>query len=202
MQPSDNVASTLAVLLLLWVVTASSAPMAAENSNRWPVHRDERARFRISYPPDWIIVPAKGRNVRFSVSPPKGSGNCNVVARPEKELAALSQTELNREIDALPTDQKSWAEYIGIPIAQITVVETKRGHVHTIPAIVGTIETALENLEGRFTRKQIVAMTFTPGVIWSLNCGASTFQAAESRARFRELQPTFNKVLGSFNFLQ
>jgi hypothetical protein len=36
--------------------------------------------------------------------------------------------------------------------------------------------------------------------MWSLNCGASTFKANDARSRFTELQPTFNKALGSFTF--
>lgn len=180
----------------------SNAQSSASNSNLWPVHRDEKSGFRISYPPDWIALPAKSRNTRFSVSPPKGSGNCNVVARPNAELASLSQAQLNREIESLRTDQASWAEYIGIQPSQVKVVESRRARIHTVPAIVGTVETALENLEGRFTRKQMIAMTFTPGVIWSLNCGASTPLASDAQARFKELQPTFMKVFGSFAFLK
>lgn len=180
----------------------SHAQPTSNNSNLWPVHRDEKSGFRISYPPDWIILPAKGRNTRFSVSPPKGSGNCNVVARPSTELAPLSQAQLNREIESLPTDQASWAEYIGIQPSEVKIIESRRARIHTVPAIVGTVETALENLEGRFTRKQVIAMTLTPGVIWTLNCGASTPLASDAQARFKELQPTFMKVFGSFAFVK
>jgi len=96
----------------------------------------------------------------------------------------------------------SWAEYIGLPPSQVRVVETRRARIHDLPAVLGVVETKLENLEGKFTRKQIVAFTFTPGLIWSLNCGASTFKADDARFKFGELQPTFNKVLGSFAFLR
>jgi hypothetical protein len=178
------------------------AQVAAGNSNFWPVHSDDQTGFRISYPPEWVMVPTKGRNVRFSVNPPAGAGNCNVVARQNAELKAMTQPALNREIESLPTDQASWAEYIGLPPSQVRVTETRRARIHDLPAIFGVVETTLENLEGKFTRKQIVALTFTPGMIWSLNCGASTFKTVSARSRFTELQPTFNKVFGSFGFLR
>ena len=194
--------SQLLPLFLAFVVPLAFAQVQAGNSNLWPMHRDDQTMFRISYPPEWVIVPTKGRNVRFSVNPPAGPGNCNVVARPNAELKAMTQPALNREIDSLPTDQASWAEYIGLPPSQVRVVETRRARIHDVPAILGVIETTLENLEGKFTRKQIVALTFTPGLIWSLNCGASTFKADDARSRFAELQPTFNKIFGSFGFLK
>lgn len=194
--------SQLNVLCLAFVALPSFAQAPVDNSNLWPVHRDGQMGFRISYPPAWVIAPTKGRNVRFSVNPPNGPGNCNVVARPNAELSGMTQAALNREIESLPIDQVSWAEYIGIPPSQVRVIETRRVRIHDVPAVLGVLETTLENLEGKFTRKQIAALTFTPGLIWSLNCGASTFKADEARSRFAELQPIYNKIFGSFAFLK
>lgn len=194
--------SQLTILLLAVVAPLAFAQAPAGNSNLWPVHRDDQTGFHISYPPGWVIVPTKGRNVRFSVNPSTGSGNCNVVARPNAELNGMTQQALNREIESLPMDQAGWAEYISLPLSQVRIIETRRARIHDVPALLGVIETTLENLEGKFTRKQIVALTFTPGFIWSMNCGASTFKADDARSRFAELQPTFNKVFGSFGFLK
>ena len=191
----------ITILFLIIFAPLAFAQFPSGNSNLWPVHRDGQAGFRISYPPEWVIAPTKGRNVRLSVNPPAGPGNCNVVARPHAELKGMTQPALNREIESLPTDQASWAEYIGLPPSQVRVIETRLARIHDVPALLGVIETTLENLEGKFTRKQLVALTFTPGFIWSLNCGASTFKADDARSRFAELQPTFKKVFGSFGFL-
>ncbi len=192
--------SQLIVLCLAVVALASFAEVPTQNSNPWPVHRDSETGFRVSYPPSWIIVPTKGRNVRFSVNPPAGSGNCNVMARPNAELRNMAQSTLNREIDLLPADQSSWAEYIGLQSSQVRVIETRRARINQVPALVGVVETKLENLEGNFTRKQMVAITITPGLIWALNCGASAFNVEDARSRFAELQPTFSKIFGSFGF--
>lgn len=192
----------LSILYLTFVAPLALAQAPADNSNLWPVHRDAQTGFHISYPPGWVIVPTKGRNVRFSVNPPAGPGNCNVVARQNPELSGMSQAALNREIESLPNDQASWAKYIGLPLPQVRVIDSRRARIHDVPALLGVIETTLENLEGKFTRRQTVALTFTPGFIWSLNCGASTFKADEARARFAELQPIFSKIFGSFGFLK
>jgi hypothetical protein len=176
----------------------SLAQAPTDNSNLWPVHRDNSTGFRISHPPTWVIVAAKGPNVRFSVSPPDGPGNCNVVAARDPELQSFTQSALNREIEAFPMDHASWAELLRIPRTHVRVLEARQARIHDVPAALAILETRLENLEGRYLRKQVVAVTFTPGLAWSLNCGVSTFAAVDARSRFSQLQPTFNKILGSF----
>lgn len=99
----------LSIFCFLFISLPCFAQAPVSNSNLWPVHQDGQTGFRISYPPAWVIVSAKGRNVRFSVNPPSGPGNCNVVARPNSELSGMSQPVLNREIESLPIDQASWA---------------------------------------------------------------------------------------------
>jgi hypothetical protein len=181
---------------------SSLGQATTDNSNLWPVHRDTQAMFRISYPADWVIVPPKGRNVRFSVNPPDGAGNCNVVLRTNPELRTMTQEDLNKEIVQLPQDAAGWAEYAGLPASNVRVIESRIAKIGTIPALLGVLETKLENLEGKYTRYQIVAVTFRPGEIWILNCGASAFSADETKQRFEALRPRFDKVLGSFTFIQ
>lgn len=192
--------------LCLLCTTVGAGPVVwqvpTDNSNFWAIHRDVERGFRISYPPNWVVVPPKGSTVRFSVNPPDGPGNCNVAVRPNSELAGMTRDALNRAIQALPDDATSWAGYAGIPASQIVLIESRRARILNVPALVSTMETSLENLEGKFTRKQMVALTLTAGFTWSLNCGASSFKAGEARARFAVLQPTFNKVFGSFGFLK
>jgi hypothetical protein len=192
------------LLLLVCSLTGISAfgQATTQNSNLWPVHRDTQAMFRISYPTDWVVLPPKGRNVRFSVNPPDGPGNCNVVVRQNAALRGMTQEELNKAVVQLPQDAAGWAECAGLPIANVRVLESRTGKIGNIPALVGVLETKLENLEGKFTRYQIVAVTFKPGEVWSLNCGASSFKADEARDRFNALRSRLDKVLGSFTFLQ
>lgn len=186
--------------LLLTIPIFSLAQPVENNSNYWPTHRDDKAGFRISYPATWTVVQPKGANVRFSVNPADGPGNCNVVARQNSELAGKSQTQLNQEVESLPQDHASWAEYTGLPVSQVRLIESRISKIYDTPALVGTIEATLENLEGKYTRKQIVVLTFRPGFVWSLNCGASSFASNETNARFDVLKPSFNKILGSFVF--
>lgn len=179
-----------------------AAQSTSDNSNFWPVYRDTQAMFRISYPADWIVLPPKGRNTRFSVNPPNGPGNCNVVVLQNPELRGMTQDELNREIVQLPQDAAGWANYAGLPASNVRVIESRIAKIGTIPALLGVLEIEQENLEGRFYRYQIVAFTFKPGEIWSLNCGASSFSAEVAKQRFNSLRRRFDKVLGSFTFLQ
>lgn len=204
------------VLCLLGTAVANGSSLSqtpADNSNLWPIHRDVTSGFRLSYPPGWVIVPPKGPNVRFSVNPKDGPGNCNVVARQNSQLAGMTQAALNREIQTLPNDAASWADYAGVPVSQVVLIDSRRGRIPVVPvtlpaagldvpALISTMETSLENLEGKFTRKQMIALAFTPRFMWSLNCGASSFKADEARARFAQLRATFGKVFGSFALLK
>lgn len=177
------------------------AQPSAENSNFWPVHRDTQAGFRISYPPGWVIVPPKGSNVRFSVNPPDGPGNCNVAMRSNLETLNMTQEQLNQEVESLPQSQAGWAEYAGLPTDSVRVIESRIAKIFDIPALIGVLETKQENLEGKYTRYEIIALTLRPGELWTLNCGASSFKEDEARERFKTHRGKFEKILGSFMFL-
>jgi len=114
----------------------------------------------------------------------------------------MTQGELNREIEDLPDDARSWAGYAGVPPSSLTLIDSRHARVLDIPALIATLEVALENLEGKFTRKQMVAFTITPGILWSITCGASTFKPEDARSHFLQLHPTFTKVFGSFALLK
>ena len=173
----------------------------AQNSNLWPVYRNVELGYRISYPPDWKIAPINGSNVRFSVVPPNPPGNCNLVVARKPELTALDQSMLNAEVRALGLGREDWASYVGIPLDKIRVSESRQASVNDIAAIVGVLETDLENLQGKFMRKQLVALMLSRGALWTLNCGATDFNSVNVRNRYNALSPTFSKVLGSFAFI-
>lgn len=197
---------TTQALVALAIATHPHFALATElsgstNSNLWPVHRDSEYGYRISYPPDWHLAPAKGPNVRFSIVPPNSPGNCNLVVAHRPELDAMNQASLNAEIQSLGLDTQDWASYIGTAPADIRLSQSRRTSVNGVAAIVGTFETDIENLQGKFMRKQTVALMFHRGSIWTLNCGASDFKPANVRARYEHLSPVFSKIIGSFAFL-
>ena len=105
-------------------------------------------------------------------------------------------------MEQFDNDKASWSDLLGVPTAHVQLISSRRALIHDIPAAIAVVETKLQNLEGTFTRKQIVAVALTPGFIWSLNCGATSFRADEARVRFSRLEPVFSKVFGSFTFLR
>lgn len=171
------------------------------NSNLWVVHRDSELGYRISYPPDWQLAPAKGPNVRFSIVPPNSPGNCNLVVVQKPELSAMDQASLNAEVQSLGLDPQDWAAYVGIPRANIRLMQSRRASINGVAAIVGVFETDIENLQGKFMRKQTAALMLHRGSIWTLNCGASDFNPATVRARYDYLSQVLSKIVGSFGFL-
>ena len=80
-------------------------------------------------------------------------------------------------------------------------LDSRMGKVWDIPAWISTVETKLVNLEGEFSRYQIVVVILKPGEIWNINCGVTLSGATEAKIRFTVLKPKFVKMLGSFVFL-
>lgn len=185
------------------IVLAYSMTALAQNinPNLWQTNVNKEFGFRISYPNDWKVIPPKGPNIRISVSPASGPGNCNVVARPMADLRGMSQQQLNKEVEAMTIDDASWSEYLSIPPSQFSMIERRRAKIGNVPAIYGLFEANIETLEGRYFGKKAVAMTFTPGVLWTITCGVSTYKPQEGRQRYDELQPYLTKIMGSFTFL-
>ena len=171
------------------------------NPNLWQTNINKEFGFRISYPNDWKVTPPKGPNIRISISPARGPGNCNVVARPVADLKAMSQQQLNKELETMAIDDASWSEYLDMPQSQFSMTERRRAKIGNIPAIFGSFEANIETLEGRYFGKKAVAMTFTPGLLWTITCGVSTYKPQEGRQRYNELQPYLMKIMGSFTFL-
>ena len=171
------------------------------NPNVWQTSINEEFKFRISYPNDWKVIPPKGPNVRISVSPVNGLGNCNVVARRTAKLRNISQQLLNKEIETMTIDDSSWSYYLGMPRSNFSVIERRRAKIGNVSAIFGLIEASFVTLEGRYFGKKAVAMTFTPGVLWTITCGVSTYKAQDGRKRYNELQPYLMHIMGSFTFL-
>ena len=190
--------------LLALLVGLQSAAIAADvqrdvtDSNHWPVHRDTETGFRISHPPDWKIASPKGSNVRFSAYPPAPPGNCNVVASKKPELDALDQAALNAEVQSFGVGANDWASYVGTSPSALRLLDVRRTSIGGVAAIVGVIETDLQNLQGAFMRKQMVALLLHRGAVWTLNCGASDGNPALVRARYAALSSIFSKMFGSF----
>lgn len=171
------------------------------NSNLWQTNINKEFGFRISYPNNWKVIPPKGPNVRISVSPASGPGNCNVIARQVADIKAMSQQQLNKELETMAIDDASWAEYLGMPRSQFSMIERRRAKIGNISAIFGSFEANSETLEGHYFGKKSVAMSFTPGLLWTVTCGVSTYKPQEGRQRYDELQPYLMKIMGSFTFL-
>lgn len=188
-------------IVIVGIAYSLSASAQTINPNLWRTYTDKEFRFRISYPNEWKVIPPKGPNVRISVSPISGPGNCNVVARRMADLRGMSQQQLNQEIGGMALDDASWSGYLGMPSSQFRMIERHRAKVVNVPAIYGLVEASIETLEGAYFGKKAVALTFTPGVAWTITCGVSTSKQQEGRIRYDELQPYLAKIMGSFTFI-
>jgi hypothetical protein len=81
------------------------------------------------------------------------------------------------------------------------MIDRRRAMIVNVPAIYGVVEVNIETLEGAYFGKKAVALTFTPGVLWTITCGTSTSKRQEGLTRYDELQPYLTKIMGSFTFI-
>ena len=186
---------------IIGLTYALSVSAQVINPNLWRTHFNKEFGFRISYPNEWKVIPPKGPNIRFSVSPASGPGNCNVVVRRMADLRGMSQQQLNQEIEGMALDDASWSGYLGMPRSQFKMIDRHRAKIVNVPAIYGVVEANVETLEGVYFGKKAVALTFTPGVAWTITCGISTSKRQEGLTRYDELQPYLTKIMGSFTFV-
>lgn len=191
----------LMVVLLFIVFMPCLAHSRSLNSNMWQVHRDTKFGFRISYPNEWKITPPKGANVRISVSPSLGPGNCNVAVRPVAELRSYSQQQLNQETEAMSLGEAAWADMIGVAQSQIRIIEQRRTKIGGVSALYGEVEAQLDNLTGGFFGKKSVAFMLTPSGGWLITCGVSTYDISAGRKRYEEIRPYLRKIMESFSFV-
>lgn len=176
------------------------------NSNFWPIFNDNKIGFRISYPKNWSFPTIKGKNVKFSISPKNVAGNCNVIAKQKIETASLTQTQLNQSINEIKNNELDWSDFMGISVLNINLIESQKAKILNISktkilnisALFATTEVTLDDLNGTYFRKQITAITITPGYAWTITCGASTYNIDETRKKFNELRPIFNNIFASF----
>jgi len=176
-------------------------PAQALNSNKWPVYLSQELGFRISYPPSWGIIPSKGPNVRISVSPTDGPGNCNVVMQTISEINDYTQHQLNTMIDEMPLNIDTWKNLLNMPSSQFNILKQNRVKANQVSAIYGVIEIQIDSLTGKYFRKQNVVFMLTPGKRWSVTCGVSTYKAKDGRLRYKQLEPYLHKTMESFLFL-
>lgn len=144
------------LIAIIGLTYALSASAQAINPNLWRTYINKEFGFRISYPNEWKVIPPKGPNVRFSVSPASGPGNCNVVARRKADLRGMSQQQLNQEIEGMALDDASWSEYLGMPRSQFKMIDRHRAKIFNVPAIYGVIEASIETLEGVFLARRLL----------------------------------------------
>ncbi len=187
--------------LFMIATTTFSSHSQALNSNIWQTHLNTEFGFRLSYPNKWKIIPPKGPNIQISVSPIRGSGNCNVMAQPIAELKSYSQQQLNQELKNFPLNNSTWAQLMSVPKSQIRVIKQRRTKVTGVSALYAEVEVQLNNLTGQYFGKKDMAFMLTPHSRWSVVCGVSTYDLSEGRQRYEELEPYLKKIMESFTFI-
>jgi hypothetical protein len=188
----------LGIVVFLLVLGCSKIVIASELQ----LHRNDQWGFRMSYPPSWKSVPTKGTNVRFAATASGNGGNCNVTVIVDHETSSVEQSILNDDVRQWALDKNAWPRLFGTEPQRLVVLSSRVGSIYGVTALIATAETHLENLAGKFLRKQDVAVLLTPGRMWVLNCGVSSVDEAQARARYAELRTEFNLIFASFAFLQ
>ena len=109
---------------------------------------------------------------------------------------------MNGDVSDWFLDKRVWPKLLGEDANEVDVLSSRVGAIYGVTALIGTVEARLENLAGKFLRKQDIAVALTPGRMWIVNCGVSSADDKQARLRYSELKSDFNMIFASFAFLR
>ena len=192
------------MLVLVAIFAAPNSGAQELPPSGWKTQTNSEFGFRMSYPADWAIFDTKVPDVRFWVSAPGAHARCTVRVVHDAELTKVSSAKVNSVLQQLPMEKGDWAEYSGINASHFTLLASRRTVVSNVPALGATLETDIQNIAGKYLRKQLIAFTMTspPGLVWLIGCDSMHQNPAEARAIFGQMEPTFRRAMDSFRFVK
>jgi len=156
--------------------------------------------FRFVYPANWIEKTPRGPNVRALVDAPDGASNCNIVVRRMRELAGLSQKQIDAEAFAAPMSEADWKELLGSKFPDVKIRERRLTKIDNQLAQFAINEMSYTTVGASIYAVQMQVVTMTPGLFWNFGCVSGGQNSQTADMTFQKMRPTFTEILSSFVF--
>ena len=184
----------LVSLFLLVAVQATAQVVRIDNSPK---------RFSVVPPKSWVQQPPSTGNSRVKFSAPSGTppAECTVIVQEFPALRGKSQQEFDIGM-AQPADPNEVATQLSARYNNVQIVSTGAANVSGHPAQLVNVQYSVGTPAGeQWARGFTVTAVTTPGVVWTVTCGAlgRTAQDAQRGYSFWQLElvnfPTHLKIL-------
>lgn len=157
--------------------------------------------FSFQYPDSWVVQPPASPNSRAKVVSPKSSphAECAVIVQRYPQLATLKQGEIDQVFAQRPS-QSEFTEALSQSHSDVTILEVSVGALHSRPAHLARLRYSLGTESGKMFASGRVVSTATPGLTWTITCGAQGRSFDEAEKGYQHWQALINNIILSFEF--
>lgn len=157
--------------------------------------------FTFQYPVSWTVQPPGSANSRAKVISPKGSphAECAVIVQRYPQLSSLKQSEIDQVFAQRPSSSE-FKEAMSQSHSDVAILAVTVGALHSRPAHLARMRYSLGTESGKMFASGRVVSTATPGLTWTITCGAQGRSLDEAEKNYQHWQAVINNIILSFRF--
>ena len=157
--------------------------------------------FTFQYPASWAVHSPGSPNSRAKVVSPKDRSHaeCAVIVQRYPQLSSLPQGEIDQVFAQRPSPSE-FKEALSQSHSDVTVLAVSVGALHSRPAHFARVRYSLGTEAGKMFASGRVLSTATPGLTWTVTCGAQGRSFDEAEKNYQYWQAVINNIVVSFQF--
>ena len=157
--------------------------------------------FTFRYPNSWVVQPAGTPNSRAKVVSPKGSphAECAVIVQRYPQLSSLKQGDIDQLFAKSPSASEV-NQALSQGYGDVTVLAVSVGALQSRPAHMTRARYSVGTESGKMFSSGRMVSTATPGLTWTITCGAVGRSPDEAEKNYQHWQTAINNIIYSFRF--
>jgi hypothetical protein len=165
---------------------------------------DSPGAFSADGPAGWSRQPAGGGDSRLKFVSPEGTpyAECVVIVKAVPSLRGQSQSDLSAAMRE-PPDAKAAAQRLARSYSNVRVVSVGNGALSGVPSQIHNVTySAGTPVKTEWTRLVSASAATTPGIVWTVACGAQGRNLAEAEKAFDHWQLEIARFKAQVKFLR
>jgi hypothetical protein len=157
--------------------------------------------FTFRYPASWTVQRPGTPNSRAKVISPKDSpqAECAVIVKRYPQLSSLKQGEIDQVFSQRPS-LSELKEGLSQGHSDVTILAVSVGALESRPAQLARVQYSVGTETGKTFISSRMVSTATPGLTWTITCGAQGRSFAEAEKSYEHWQAVINNIILSFRF--
>ena len=162
---------------------------------------NEEFGFTLQYPTSWTVQPAGTPNSRAKVVSPRGSphAECAVIVQRYPQLSSLKQGDIDQLFAKNPSASEV-KQALSHGYGDVTVLAVSVGALQSRPAHMTRARYSVGTESGKMFFSGRMVSTATPGLTWTITCGAVGRSPDEAEKGYQHWQTAINNIIFSFRF--